>query len=93
MDSCTVFVRVPVESMKMNIKKLNLDIGEKAQLEATVSPKKATVKSVKWYSENEEVATVDENGYVTANKKGTVIVYALSDDGYYRSTCEVTVNE
>ena len=39
----------------------------------------------------EESVLVDENGVVTAVKSGITTVYALSDDGYYRSTCEVTV--
>lgn len=90
-DSCTVFVRVPVESMKMNKKSVDLNVGETLELEAKVSPSDATVKTVKWYSEDESIAAVDENGVVTAVNKGKVIVYALSDDGYYRSTCEVTV--
>ncbi len=90
-DSCTVFVKVPVESMKMSKKNVELGVGETFTLSTKVSPKKATVQTVKWYSENEAVATVDENGVVTAVAQGEVIVYALSDDGYYRSTCEVTV--
>ena len=65
--------------------------GETFTLSTKVSPGKATIQTVKWYSENEAIATVDENGVVTAIGKGEVIVYALSDDGYYRSTCEVTV--
>lgn len=90
-DSCTVKVKVPVESMKMSKKNVTLGIGEAFTLKTKVSPAKATIQTVKWYSENEDVATVDENGVVTAIGKGEVIVYALSDDGYYRSTCEVTV--
>lgn len=90
-DTCTVFVRVPVESMKMLDKKASLAVGEQVTLETKVSPSDATVQTVTWYSENESVATVDANGVVTAVAEGTVIVYALSDDGYYRSTCEVIV--
>lgn len=90
-DSCTVKVKVPVESMKMSKKNVTLGIGEAFTLKTKVSPAKATIQTVKWYSENEDVATVDKNGVVTAIGKGEVIVYALSDDGYYRSTCEVTV--
>ncbi len=90
-DSCTVYVRVPVESMKMNKKSVDISVGETVSLNAKVSPSDATVKTVKWYSEDENVATVDENGVVTAKNTGVVIIYALSDDGYYRSTCEVTV--
>lgn len=90
-DSCTVFVRVPVESMKMSKKSVKLSEGENFTLETKISPSSATVQTVKWYSEDDNIACVDENGVVTAKGKGSVIVYALSDDGYYRSTCEVTV--
>ena len=51
----------------------------------------STIQTVKWYSEDESIAAVDADGVVTAVAAGTVIVYALSDDGYFRSTCEVTV--
>ncbi len=90
-DSCVISVKVPVESMKMNKKNIKIDVGESFTLETKISPKKATIRTVKWYSENEDIATVDENGVVTAVSKGSVIIYALSDDGYFRSTCEVTV--
>ena len=90
-DSCTVYVRVPVESMKMMDKKVSLVVGETATLQTKVSPADATVQTVKWYTEDESIATVDADGVVTAVATGTVVVYALSDDGYYRSTCEVNV--
>ncbi len=90
-DSCVVHVKIPVESMKMSKKNLKLTIGEAYTLTTDISPEKATIQTVKWYSEDESIATVDENGVVIGLKKGEVIVYALSDDGYYRSTCEVTV--
>ncbi len=90
-DSCKVLVRVPVESMKMSAKSLKLAVGEEATLSTKVSPAKATVQTVTWYSEDESIAAVDENGVVTAKAAGVAVVYALSDDGYYRSTCEVTV--
>ncbi|MBE6811482.1 MAG: hypothetical protein E7523_01215 [Ruminococcaceae bacterium] len=90
-DTCTVFVRVPVESMKMLDKDVTLAVGETATLETKVSPSDATVQTVTWYTEDETIATVNADGVVTAVAKGTCIVYALSDDGYYRSTCEVTV--
>lgn len=90
-DTCLVKVKTPVESMKMSKKNISLEIGETFELSTKISPKKATIQTVEWYSENEAVAVVDENGVVSAVGEGTVIVYALSDDGYFRSTCEVTV--
>lgn len=90
-DTCNVLVRVPVESMKISKRNMSLNVGDTAQLKADVSPAKATVQTKTWYSEDESVATVDENGVVTAVKSGTVVIYALSDDGYFKSSCEVTV--
>ncbi len=90
-DSCKVSVRIPVESMEISRRSIRLDAGEKKQIDAKVSPKDATVQTKKWYSDDESIAVVDENGVVTAVKSGVVTVYALSDDGFYKSTCEVTV--
>ncbi len=90
-DSCLVRAKTPVEAMKMSNKSIKLAVGESFTLSTKISPKKATIQTVKWYSEDEAIATVDANGVVTAVAEGTVIVYALSDDGYFRSTCEVTV--
>lgn len=90
-DTCTVIVKTPVESMKMSKKNVDLKVGETFTLSTKITPKKATIQTVKWYSEDERIATVDVNGVVTAVAQGEVIVYALSDDGHYRSTCEVTV--
>ena len=92
-DSCTVNVKFDVESISLNKRKLTLNPGETFTFTVNFSPKKATIQTVKWYSEDESIATVDENGKVTAVKPGTVRVYALSDDLYFRGSCEVTVNE
>lgn len=90
-DSCTVDVKYSVESMKMSKSKIKLSAGDTFELNATVSPKKSTVSTKTWYTEDESIAKVDENGVVTAVAPGTVTVYALSDDGYFKSSCEVTV--
>ena len=90
-DECTVHIRYSVESSKMSKTKLKLDVGETYKLEVKLSPKKATVKTVKWYTDDASIADIDENGVVTAKSVGTVTVYSLSDDGYFRSSCEVTV--
>ncbi len=90
-DECTVKVKYSVESSKMSEKNIELSVGETKQLSVAVSPKNATIQTVKWYTENEDIATVDENGVVTAVSSGTVIIYSLTDDGYFKSSCEVTV--
>ena len=90
-DSCEVSVLNAVESIRLSRRHMKLAVGGTGTLKAIFSPGKATVKTVKWYSENESVATVDENGVVTAVSPGKAVIYALSDDGYFRSSCEVNV--
>ncbi len=90
-DECTVYVRVPVESSAISRRRVTLSAGQEHLLSVQVSPRNATVQTVTWYSENEAVAAVDQNGCVQAVGPGATTVYALTDDGYYKSSCEVTV--
>ena len=45
-----------------------------------------------WSSSDERVATVDENGNVTAHESGTAIITASSEDGTAYASSTVTVN-
>ncbi len=92
-DTCRIEVKVSVESLSLSSRKLKLKTGEEKTLTAKPSPSDATVKSVTWYTENPDIAKVDENGAVTGVAPGKTTVYALSDDGWFRASCEVTVNE
>ena len=90
-DSCEVTVRKPVEEIKTTPKEFSLKPGETASLKAEVSPKNATIKDVLWFSEDENIASVDENGVVTAHGAGETKVFAVAKDGYFRSSCVVAV--
>ncbi len=92
-DSCEVNVKVSADGISISNKRLSLNIGDSAELTATVKPKKATIKDVTWHTEDESIAIVDENGKVTAVGAGEVKVYALSVDGYYKASCKITVKE
>ena len=89
--TCPVTVKVSAEEIEISRRKLKLSVGETYTLEAKVKPKKATIKTVKWYSDNEEIAVVDPNGTITAKRSGTVDIYAVADDGYFKATCHVEV--
>ena len=61
-------------------------------LTATVKPDNATNKTVTWSSEEESVATVDNNGKVTAIAKGTAKITCTANDGSgVAAECAVTV--
>ena len=80
---------VPVESISLEPTELNLYVGDHATLTATVEPSDATDKAVTWESGNATVATVNENGVVTAQSEGTATITAKAGDKM--AVCEVTV--
>ncbi|MBR2415022.1 MAG: Ig domain-containing protein [Clostridia bacterium] len=90
-DSCEVLVIIQPESVKMHSKAQTLQIGETTQLSASVEPEKASIKTIIWYSPDESVATVDENGVVTAVGEGKVQIIAVSEIGTYMAGCNITV--
>ena len=68
-------------------------IRNKLQLNAVVRPWTVSDYSVTWTSSNEAVATVDENGVVTAHTKGTAVITAASRlDPTVTASCTVTVD-
>ncbi len=69
---------------------IKLDKGATEQLTATVSPEDASDASVSWISSNNQVATVDQSGKVTAVKPGTATITAKA--GEKTATCKVTVS-
>ena len=69
----------------------NLMANAQIQLTATVLPENA-VQTVAWHSSDESVATVSENGLVTAMAAGTATITASTIDGTkLTATCEVSV--
>ncbi len=58
-----------------------LDIGETYQIPLTYYPADKTASSLTWKSDNESVATVDENGLVTARSHGMTLVTASLANG------------
>ena len=82
----------PVTGIKVSPDTLTLTKkDETAQLTAEVTPSYADNKRVTWQSSDEKVATVDENGKVTAVGNGTATITATSVSGSYTATVSVTV--
>lgn len=66
-------------------------VNETLQLTATISPEDATDKTVTWQCEPSDIATIDENGLLTALQVGTVSVTATAS-GFVSVPVELTVN-
>lgn len=93
----TATTKVKVKKVKLNKKKATLRYGKKLKLKATLTPKKATNKKVKWYVSKKKYASVTQKGVVKAKKKGighTVKVYAKAKDGSGKKAyCKVTIKK
>ena len=90
--SCKIVVGTPVKSVRLNKKSVTIKTGDKFQLKASVSPKKASNKKVTYKSSNPSVAKVSSKGAITALKSGTAKITATAMDGTGKSArCTVRV--
>ena len=82
---------IGVTSVTLDTAKALLEVGATKKLKATVLPDNADddKKVVTWTSSDEEVATVEQDGTVTAVKKGTATITATADGK--SAQCEITV--
>jgi uncharacterized protein YjdB/subtilisin family serine protease len=92
---CEITVNAPpvdVTGITLNKNTMTLIVGQTEQLLETIAPSDADNQSVIWTSDDEDIATVDENGFVTAIAEGTATITATTVDGGYKAQCVVTVN-
>ena len=89
--TCIVTVTVPVTGVKLNKETLELFTDGSETLTATVEPGNATNKNVTWSSSDETIATVDNNGTVTAVGAGKATITATA--GGITATCVVHVRK
>lgn len=81
---------VAVTSVTVSPKTLDLEVGQKFQLAATVKPDEATDKTVTWkVTKGSDVVSVSADGEVTAIKAGSATITAAA--GGKTATCTVTV--
>ncbi len=85
-----VYVQHP-EGVAPDTGAFTLPVGSERMLTATVLPANASDKTVSWSSSNEAVATVDEEGNVSAVATGTAQIVATTNDGGLTATSVVTV--
>ena len=80
-----------VSAVSLNKTELALTVGDTQTLTATITPDDANNKNVSWSSDKPSVATVDENGTVTAVAVGTANITVKTVDGEKTAVCAVTV--
>ena len=87
--ACTITVKLPVSRVTLNETSTALVVGSTKQLIATVEPANADDSTVTWKSGDTNVATVDQNGTITAVGVGSTTITATA--GGKSATCTVIV--
>lgn len=88
-SKCVVNNSSKAKSIKLNKKSAKVSAGKTLKLRATV---KGSCKEVLWKSSNTKVATVTENGLITAVENGKTVISATTMDGSNKvAKCTVKV--
>ena len=83
---------IPATGIRLTKTAAELDEGETLELFYKLEPSDATTQGVVWASDNTDVATVDEDGIVTAVKAGTAtITVSVKGQPEIKATCTITV--
>lgn len=82
---------IRVSSVSLNYSSYSMYESDELQLSYTISPSNASNKEVTWSISDNSYASVDNSGYITALKEGSVTVTATTIDGGYTATCELNI--
>lgn len=84
----------PVTAVALSETSVTMKTGEVVTLAATVQPANAKDPSLSWYSTNPAVASVNDNGVVTAVGVGSANIVAVANGGSNISAaCNVSVSK
>ena len=89
--TCAVTVLQPVTGVRLDKTEVTLNIAESTVLQATVLPADASNQTVEWSSSNDDIATIDNGGKITAVAIGNAIITVTTTDGSHTATCQVIV--
>lgn len=92
--TCAVTVMakiIAVESVTIEPSSLELEVGTKIEMSATVLPENATDKTVTWSTSDESVLAMEEDGIFFAIAPGEAVITATAGDK--SATCTVKVED
>ena len=83
---------IDVTGVSLDTSEVMLNVGDTKQLKATVEPENATNKNVTWTTLDYKIASVDQNGLVTAKALGETLVLVTTVNGAIKDTCKIIVS-
>ncbi len=82
---------IKVAGISLNTTTGKLEIGNDYKLTTTIFPVNATNQNVTWASSDDNVATVDDKGLVTAISEGTTTITVTTEDGNFTAQAIIQV--
>lgn len=86
-----ITVTISAASVEITPTLTSIKVGNTLQMEATVLPIEATNKDIEWTISNERIATISEDGLLTAKSNGQVTISAKSLGGGKAGEYKITV--
>ena len=72
---------IEVNQVTLSKKSMRMKVGESETLQATISPKDATYRTLIWSSSNSSIVTVNESGKIVAIREGNATITVKSSNG------------
>lgn len=90
-DTDTILPSI-IEEIRVSPTAANLHIGDSITVKIELLPSDAVNQDIIWKSENDTIATVNENGTIKAMSEGTTNIIVISKDGYASNFIPVKVS-
>lgn len=91
--TCSVKVLpISVKSISFNENSVLILESDKIQLTYHITPNDAENQSVHFSSSDSNIASVDNDGYITANNVGNTTITVTTNDGNHSAICNVSVS-
>lgn len=72
---------ITATEMKIDQDNFSMEIGDTKKLTVSITPDNVTDKNITWKSNDESIATINEEGEITAKKSGVVSIIASTSNG------------
>ena len=90
-SSITINVYSPVTDVLVGVQSCTVQVEGKYKINASILPEDANNKNINYKTENEKIATVDENGNITGIAEGNTNIIVSSEEGEISKKVQVTV--
>ena len=90
-SSISINVYSPVTDIVLGTQNCTVQVEGQYKINASILPDDANNKNITYASENEEIATVDQNGNITGIAEGNTNIIVSSEEGNITKKVEVTV--